>query len=127
MSSIVTDVGLQIIANRVKGLLTEPLKIGWGTGTTAPTISDTDLETEDTDGGYSRVSGVSSIVTVGTTEDTYQVSGAITSTIAQTITEWALFDTAGNMLCREVQVPGYILSVGGLLNFIFKIQISRCT
>jgi hypothetical protein len=127
MSSIVTNVGLQIIANRIKGLLTEPLKIGWGTGTTEPTISDTTLEAEDTDGGYARVSGVSSIVTVGTTEDTYQVSGAITSTVAQTITEWALFDNAGNMLCREVAVPGYTLAIGGLLNFIFKIQISRLT
>ena len=127
MAKLVTNVGLKILANRIKGNLTEPLKIGWGRGTTAPAITDTALQTEDPTGGYARVSGVSSIVSVGVTEDTYQVTGSITSLAAQTITEWGLFDTAGNLLCREVLAPGYDLSIGGMLNFIFKIQMSRCS
>lgn len=126
MSSIVTNKGLYILAARIKGDLTEPLKIGWGIGTTAPTATDTTLQSEDASPGYARVSGVSSLVTVGVTNDTYQVSGSIASTVAQTITEWALFDTAGNMLCREVLNPGYSLSVGGILNFVFKFQMTKC-
>jgi hypothetical protein len=126
MGSIITDKGLDIIAQRMKGNLTEPLYIAWGTGTTEPVAGNTALETEDSGGGYARVAGVSSIVTVGVTNDTYQVSGAITSTKVQTITEWGLFDNAGNLLCREVSVPGNSLAIGGLMNFIFKIQMSRC-
>ena len=126
MTAIVTDKGLEIIANRIKGNLTEPLKIAWGTGTTAPVVGDTALETEDTTGGYARVDGVSSIVTVSSTNDTYQVSGAITARAALTITEWGLFDSAGNLLCREVNAAGYIMPVGATLSFVFKIKLSRC-
>ena len=126
MGKIVTDVGLSIISSRMKGLLTEPVKIGWGTGTTEPTAADTTLQTEDVTGGYARAVGVSSIVSVGSVNDTYQVSGSLTAQAALTITEWALFDNAGNMLCREVANPGHTLALGGILNFIFKIQINRC-
>lgn len=127
MGKIVTNTGLRVIAERIKGNLTEPVKIGWGKGTTEPTPSNTALENEDSTPGYARVSGVSSIVSVGTTNDTFQVSGAIVSLAEQEITEWALFDSAGNMLCREVLNPGYNMSIGGLLNFIFKFQITRCS
>ena len=127
MAKIVTNVGLKIIANRIKGNLTEPLNIAWGTGTTAPAATDTALAVEDTSPGYSRVAGVTSIVSVSATEDTYQVSGSLTAQAALDITEWGLFDSANNLLCREVLNPGYSLSIGGILNFVFKIQMSRCS
>jgi len=127
MTAVLTNLGLQIIANRIKGNLTEPLNIAWGTGTTAPAVTDTDLETEDTTPGYARVAGVTSIVTVGVTSDTYQVTGAITAQAALTITEWGLFDTAGNLLCHEVDAAGHVLPLGGILSFIFKVQMSRCS
>lgn len=128
MTSIITDVGLEIVARRMKGQWTEPLYIAWGIGTTAPLKTDTALDSEDVSGGYARVPGVSTIVTVVELNDCYQVSGSITATAALTITEWGLFDAnvVGHMLCREVQAPGYTLVPGGILNFVFKIQNSRC-
>jgi hypothetical protein len=128
MTAIVTDIGLGIIANRIKGLGTEPIYFGWGTGTTEPTSADTTLEAEDTTGGYTRVAGTSAIITISAAGDTFQVSGSMTALDALTITEWALFDaiTDGNMLMREVQNPGLTLSLGGILNFILKHQFSRC-
>ncbi len=126
MAVVLTNKGFEILSSRIKGLLTEPLKIGWGTGTTAPAVTDTTLQTEDVTGGYARATGVSSIVTVVVTNDTYQVSGSLTALAALTITEWGVFDTAGNLLLREVQNPGQALAIGGIINFVFKIQISRC-
>lgn len=126
MTALITAKGREILARRIKGELTEPVKIGWGTGTTPPTIADTGLETEDVTGGYARVAGVSSIVTISTANDTYQVSGALSALAALLITEWGLFDTAGNLLCREVIVPGFNLSAGGILNFLQKFQQSVC-
>lgn len=128
MGAVITTAGLAIVAGRIKGTGTEPLYIAWGTGTTEPTAADTTLETEDTTGGYARVAGVSSIVTVSETDDTYQVSGSITAAAALSITEWGLFDasSSGNMLYREVSNPGFDLEIGGILNFVIKFQIAEC-
>jgi len=128
MARIVTDVGASIIAQRIKGLETEPLYIAWGTGTTVPVAGDIALKTEDASYGYSRVAGVSVIVTLGANLDTYQVSGSITATANLTISEWGLFDalTVGNMLLREVTATPFILSIGQTINFVFKVQIARC-
>jgi len=128
MTAIITDKGLNIIANRLKGLGTEPIYFAWGTGTTAPVAANTTLETEDTTGGYARVAATSAIVTVSVAGDTFQVSGSITAQADLVITEWGLFDaaTVGNLLMREVQNPGKTMVTGGLLNFTLKFQISRC-
>jgi hypothetical protein len=127
MSKIVTDIGLAIVTSRIKGLGTEPLYIGWGIGTTVPVAGDTDLETEDTTGGYVRATGVSAIITISVAGDTYQISGSLTALAPLQITEWALFDNVagGNMLCREVQLPGVTLGLGDILNFVFKFQDVR--
>jgi len=126
MTVLVTTKGREILARRIKGELTEPVNFAWGIGTTPPTIGDTGLETEDTTPGYVRVPGVSSIVTISTPNDTYQVSGACAALATLAITEWGLFDTAGNLLLREVQLPGFSLSAGGIVNFLFKLQQSVC-
>lgn len=127
MSKIVTDIGLAIIANRIKGLGTQPLYIAWGIGITTPVAGDTTLKTEDTTGGYIRATGVSSITTISVAGDTYQVSGSLNALAPLQITEWALFDNiaGGNMLCREVQLPGFMLGIGDILNFVFKFQDIR--
>jgi hypothetical protein len=129
MAALVTNAGLDILASRVKGLGTEPLYLAWGTGITAPVVGDTDLDTEDTTGGYARVAAVSSIVTIVAADDTYQISGALAAQAALVITEWGVFDAAaaGNLLLREVQQPGFSLSAGGIVNFLFKLQMSRCS
>lgn len=126
MSIVITDIGISLISARLKGLNTEPLNIGWGTGVTAPTSADVILESEDATPGYSRTVGVSTITSISITNDTYQVSGAQTALAGLQITEWGLFDSAGNLLCREVQVPGFAIGIGEILNFVFKIQNARC-
>jgi hypothetical protein len=125
MTKLITNIGLGLISQRIKGLLTEPLNIAWGTGTNPPTAADTALQTEDTSPGYARVPGVSSIATISVTNDTYTVSGTITAQATLQITEWGLFDTAGNLLLREVQQPGYNLTSGQGVNFVFQIQDVR--
>lgn len=128
MTAIITDKGLSIIANRLKGIGTEPIYFGWGTGTTMPVAANTALQTEDTTGGYVRSAGTSAIVTISVTGDTFQVSGSMVALAGLAITEWGLFDaaTTGNLLMREVQSPGFTMALGGILNFILKHQISRC-
>lgn len=128
MAALITAVGFNIIAERIKGNGTEPVYLAWGTGVTEPTITDTDLEAEDSSPAYARVAGVSSIVDGLYAGDTYQVSGSITATAALMITEWALFDavSGGNMLMREVYAPGHTLAIGGILNFIIKVQMTEC-
>jgi hypothetical protein len=129
MSYIVTDIGLSIVSQRIDGNgIAKPVYIGWGIGTTQPTNENNTLETEDVTAGYARVQGVSSIVTIGSSNDTYMVTGSIVANAALAITEWGLFTAAtdGFLMVREVQNPGFTLDLGGILNFIFKIQISRC-
>ena len=126
MTALITTKGREILASRLKGLLTEPVNIAWGTGVIPPALGDTGLEIEDVTGGYARFPGVSSIVTISTLNDTYQISGSLTALADLDITEWGLFDTAGNLLMREVQNPGYSLATGGTLNFLFKFQQSVC-
>jgi hypothetical protein len=128
MAFVITDKGLEILANRIKGLGTEPVYIGWGTGAGTAAVSDTTLFTEDATPGYARAVGVSSIVTVGVANDTWQLSGALTALAALSITNWGLFDApvAGNLLVHEDSATPYTLSAGAMLNFIFKLQEARC-
>jgi len=125
MTKLITNIGLGLISQRIKGLLTEPLNIAWGTGTNPPLPTDTALQTEDTSPGYARVPGASSIATISVTNDTYVVSGTVTAQATLTITEWGMFDTAGNLLVHEVQQTGYNLTAGQGVNFVFQIQDVR--
>ena len=95
MATVVTNAGRALVTNRIKGSGTEPNYIGWGTGTTTAAATDTALETASAE---ARVAGVSSRETTTVANDTYQVTGTITSESSQTISEVALFDasTSGN-------------------------------
>lgn len=128
MAFVITNAGLAILSKRIKGLGTEPLYIGWGTGAGVAAVGDTALFTEDTTVGYSRAAGISSIVTTAIADDTYQVSGSLTAGAALVITNWGLFDAAsgGNLLVHEDVAVPYSLAAGELLNFIFKLQEARC-
>lgn len=125
MPYIVTDDGLAIIANRIKGLGTQPLYIGWGTNSTAPVKTDAALGTEAT--GYTRATGASAIGTVTETGDAFVVTGSLTAGAAITVKEWGLFDAvvAGNLLVRETYPAGYVLGVGGVLNFTLTVVTRR--
>lgn len=118
-ASCVTNTGLGITTNRIKGSGTEPNYIGWGTGTTAAAVTDTGLETAAAE---SRVSGTSTQQTTNTSNDTYQVVGTLTcSGSGKTISEIALFDasTSGNCFARAT-FTGLPLSVGDSIQFTVK-------
>ena len=98
---MIPNTGLAITTNRVVGSGTVPKWIDWGTGTTAPAVGNTALETVKSD--EARTVGVPSQATTTTTNDTYKVVGTITcASSGAAITEVGLFDalTSGNLFLR---------------------------
>jgi hypothetical protein len=119
MADKLTNAGLAIITNRIKGAGTEPNYVHWGTGTTAAAVTDTTLETA---GAESRTSGTSTRVTTTATNDTYQVVGTITCTgSGKAITEMGLFDasTDGNLFTRHT-FSAINVAVGDSIQFTAK-------
>jgi hypothetical protein len=122
--STVTDRGLEIINDRIMSAGTEPKYIAWGTGTTAPVVGNTALETPAAE---ARTSGTSSKVTTTTTSDTYQVVGTIVATsTAKAITEVGLLDasTSGNLFMRAT-FSVINVSVGDSIAFTIKTQLDQ--
>lgn len=131
MAVVVVNAGRDIITNRIKGLGTEPLNIGWGTGTqTTALVTDTGLGPTTveklvdltTSAGTDHTVGVSSRVTTTVTNDSYQVVGTRTATGAGTVTVAGLFDAAsgGNLLVKGDFV-GIGLASGDSIQFTFKV------
>lgn len=102
--------------------ITAPTYIGWGTGSTAAAVTDTALQTASSE---SRTNGTGSKITTTFTNDTLQVTGTITSTSSQTISEVGLFDasTSGNMYLHGV-FTGIALGNGDAIAFTLTIQIT---
>lgn len=131
MATFVVDGGLDIVTNRLRGAGTEPLNIGWGTGTqTTATRADTGLgpttvekDVDLTTNTGSRTAGTSSRVTTTTTNDTYQVTGTRTATGAGTVTVAGLFDNvtiaSGNLFLKG-DFAGIALSSGDSIAFTIK-------
>lgn len=122
---LITDAGIALLSKRIKGLGTEPRYIGWGTGTTPPTATDTALETPVT---QARALGVSSLEETSIVDDTYQVVGSLTCFgLGKTISEVGLFDAAtdGTLLMRGTFDPPTVLDVGDMLSFTFVIPFER--
>ena len=100
-ATVVTNVGLSIISNLLKGAGTTPKYVAWGTGTTEAAVTQTALVTP---GAEDRTSGTETQQTTTTTNDTYRVVGVITCAGAgKAITEVGLFDAAtdSNMFMRS--------------------------
>ena len=100
MATKLTQVAVQKMIDGIYGTsITAPTYIGWGTGTTAAAVTDTALQTPSAE---SRTNGTKSKVTTTFSNDTLQVTGTVTSSSSQTISEAALFDasTSGNMYVR---------------------------
>ena len=110
--------GREICARRVLGTGTEPKRIKWGTGTTAPDDGDVELETISAE---SAVTGVSSVTTTTTTGDTYRVVGTMTSNSTQTITEAGLFDPVPTLFIRGT-FDGIPLENGDSIQFTIEGQ-----
>jgi hypothetical protein len=107
LATAFTNIGASIVTNRMIQAGTAPKFLGWGTGVTPAAVTDLALQTENapTVGG-GRTVGAESRVTTSVTNDTYQVTGTITATLAGPTaqTEAGTFDaaTAGNMLLHSV-------------------------
>jgi hypothetical protein len=119
------NAGAAIITNRIIQAGTAPKNIGWGIGTSGPTLTDTALGTESaptTAGG--RTVGTESRTTVTNTNDNYQVTGTVTAGSTLAITEAGLFDnvTAGNMLIRSVFSAVNVVS-GDSIAFTFGLKL----
>ncbi len=106
MATFVVNGGLDIITNRIKGLGTEPLNIGWGTGAGTTAKTDTTLFTEAlvtlAAGTTDHTFGTSSRITTTTTNDSFRVTGTRTATGAGTVTNAGLWDAAsgGNLFLK---------------------------
>lgn len=115
MAALVTNAGLDVVTNRIKGSGTEPNYVAWGTGAAAAAAADTTLSTEASE---SRVAGTSSRQTTNTTNDTYRVIGTLTAAGAKTITNAGLFDAAasGNLFVHG-DFSGVPLAAGESIQF----------
>jgi len=122
MATVVTNSGLALVTNRIKGGGTEPNQVAWGTGTGTAAAADTALGTESAE---ARVAGTSTQQTTTETDDTYQVVGTLVSASAQSISEAGLLDaaTAGNLFVRGDFTP-IALAVGESIQFTVKVQVS---
>lgn len=117
-SVLVTTKGYEIVAGRMKGATptqAEPLFMGWGTGgvgTGSPyavAITDVAPFGEGPTGDYSsHITGTSSLVTVTTANDTYQVTGTITASTGETIAEMFLTDSATRAQATTVAAGGVV-------------------
>lgn len=125
MATFVTDAGLEIVTNRLKGSGTEPLNVGWGIGGGTTARTDTTLFTEkDVDlsgAGPARTVGTSTRQTTTTTNDTYQVAATRTATGAGTVTNAGLWDaTSGGNLFLKGDFTSIGLSSGDSIAFTIK-------
>lgn len=97
----VVNAGLAQITNRFKGSGTEPVYIGWGSGTGTTVVANTTLFIEtDTDGSttasVTRTTGTSTQQTTTATNDTWQLTGTRTLVTAASfaVTNSGCFDQA---------------------------------
>lgn len=125
MATFVTDGGLDIVTNRLKGAGTEPLNVGWGTGAGTTARTDTTLFTEAlvtlAAGTSDHTAGTSTRVTTTTTNDTYQVAATRTATGAGTVTNAGLWDAAsGGNLFLKGDFTGIGLASGDSIAFTIK-------
>jgi len=123
-ATVFTNAGASIVTNRMIQAGTAPKNIGWGTGATAPAVTDTALGAEaapTTSGG--RTVGTESRATTTVANDTYQVVGAVTATSTVAITEGGLFDavSAGNLLLHAVFAALNLVS-GDSVTFTFGLK-----
>jgi hypothetical protein len=121
---LVSNTGLGIITNRIKGGGSEPKYLGWGTGTTPPLATNTGLQTPAPE---ARAAGTSSQYTIDKVNDTYQVVATLTCQgSAKTISEIGLFDAvaAGNLFVRGT-FTGIPLNVDDAVQFTINTKFNQ--
>lgn len=112
MATFVVDTGLALTTGRIKSASSEPLNIGWGDGAGTTARTDTTLFVErGTDAasataGLARTVGTSTQQTTNTANDTYQVTGTRTATVAISVTNAGLFDVAAASATSQLFLKG---------------------
>lgn len=122
--SMVVDSGLAKITNLLAAVsIVCPGWVGWGTGTTAPVVANTGLETPSAE---ARTVGTKTQQTTTTANDTYQIVALITAASAQAITEVGVFDalTAGNLFARGT-FSAINVSIGDTITFTIKTKFDQ--
>jgi len=124
VKNLIVDVGKAQVAGLINGVVTTPFTyIAIGTGTTAPTASDTALEAET-----HREAATTSRETTSVTNDTAVLQVTFSGyTGTEAITESGVFDAAsgGNMLCRQTfSAINVDWDAGDALQVTWKIQVS---
>lgn len=110
ITTVLTSKGREIVAGRMIGASptqNEPKNIGWGLGASTAATPDVALGQEAAE---SRTVGTSSLATTTTANDTYQVTGTLTTLSNQTITEAALSDSASKPAATTI--PGGVGTTG---------------
>lgn len=126
-ANLKTNAGLAGVASRINGAGGEAVftYIAIGTGTTAPSASDTALQSEITTGGGARKSGTVSRETTTVTNDTATVQATFNFTASFNVSEAGLFNasTGGTMLSRDTfsAIP---VASGDSLQITIKVQVS---
>ncbi len=123
MATVFTNVGMDIVTDRIKGLaVAEPKFVAWGTGAGTAVVADTTLFTEASE---ARTSGTSTQETTTQTNDTYQVIGTITADGTKTITNSGLLtaSSAGSLLMKG-DFTGVALVINESIQFTWKLQIA---
>jgi hypothetical protein len=122
----ITNVGLSIIAGRLKGIGDEPLHLGWGSGSGQATPNSVALFDEESE---SRDVMTSTIDTVEVTGDSYKLTGAMVANGDKAITNFGVFDAdvGGNLLLHQSINPAENYVTGQVGTFLFRIQFVRGT
>ena len=120
MGRVITNVGLGALANRIKGITSEPLFIGYGTGSSRANYADTILSDEPWGiGDYNRLVGESSVL-----GNIYSVTGTFSPSIETVITNWGLFNNENQLIAKESITTGYTISIGGSFTVNFQFTIT---
>jgi hypothetical protein len=123
MATVVVDVGLPVLTNRIIQAGTAPKNIGWGTAAGTAAVADTTLFTEKlvdltTSAGTDHTVGTESRATTTKTNDTYRVTGTRMATGPGTVTNAGLFDAAsGGTLYLKGDFTGIGLSTNDAITF----------
>ena len=128
-ATVITNVGLGIITNRIIQAGTAPKNIGWGTGAGTAAVGDTTLFTEAlvnlTGGSTDHTVGTESRTTNTQTNDQYTVTGTRTATGAGTVTNAGLWDAAsGGVLFMKGDFTGIGLASGDSIAFTFNVRFA---
>ena len=128
-ATVITNVGLAIITNRIIQAGTAPKYIGWGTGAGTAAVGDTTLFTEAlvalTAGTSDHTTGTEARTTTTQTNDTYTVTGTRAATGAGTVTNAGLWDAASaGTLFVKGDFTGIGLGSGDSIAFTFNVKFA---